>query len=216
MSIDPIHPNVCNNSTWAIGEICVRCGKNAVALRPYARDILDNLIPIIMGNSINGKNGIPGLTENAAATIGRLARVDANFVKDDLPRFLNGWCEGLANIADADERRDAFEGLLLAIQSNPQAIMTASDRAGMISSLILAIVSWHLPRDDENGEGGISSEALFGPYNFVSFPNDAAELGQAFQQLLLEIKSALGPEWDTSLKLPGNVKRLLAESYQIS
>lgn len=216
MCIDPLHPNVCNNSIWAIGEVCVRCGKNSTALSPYARDILDNLIPIIMGNSINGKNGIPGLTENAAATIGRLARVDSNFVKDDLPRFLNGWCEGLANIADADERRDAFEGLLLAIQSNPQAIMTTGDRSRMVSSLILAIVSWHLPRDDESGLSALSSDALFGPYNFVPFPNDAAELGQAFQQLLREIKSALGPEWDASLKMPGNVKRLLAESYQIS
>lgn len=94
--------------------------------------------------------------------------------------------------------------------------MTTGDRSRMVSSLILAIVSWHLPRDDESGLSALSSDALFGPYNFVPFPNDAAELGQAFQQLLREIKSALGPEWDASLKMPGNVKRLLAESYQIS
>ena len=49
-----------------------------------------------MGNSDPASNGghitsIPGLAENAAATMGRLAKVSPSFVAVDLGRFLHGW-----------------------------------------------------------------------------------------------------------------------------
>lgn len=92
--LDPVHPSVCNNAVWAIGEVCVRCGANPAPLEPFAPSLLHNLIALLMGNGLDGSGygpAIPGLAENAAATTGRLAKVNPNFVAADLPRFLLGW-----------------------------------------------------------------------------------------------------------------------------
>jgi len=213
--IDPLYPSVCNNSIWAIGEICVRCGKNATALSPFAREILAALVPLIMGNSHDGQTAsIQGLPENTSATLGRLARVDPCFVKDDLPTFISGWCEGLARIADINERRDAFEGLLLAIHANPQAIISSNNRKSTVTALIFAIISWHIP-PNENGVKTITPEVLHGSYSFQPFPKEAIEVGQALGQLIVQVKEALGSEWDDVAKMPVNVRRLLSEVYQI-
>ena len=93
-SMDPMHPAVCNNAVWAVGEICVKCGTNAEPLRPYVADMLQNLISLLMGNAVDADGrvaAIPGLAENAAACVGRLAKVSPEFVSVDLPRFLVGW-----------------------------------------------------------------------------------------------------------------------------
>jgi len=138
-------------------------------------------------------------------------------VKDDLPRFLSGWCEGLSCVADPNERHDAFEGLLLAIQCNPQAIMSSKNQAATVTAIIMSIVSWHVPKDEETGVAYITSEQLHGPYSFLPFPAIASDLGHSFQQLLHEIRSALGDEfWNNSLVMPQNVKRLLMEAYNLN
>ena len=90
-----MHPSVCNNAVWSIGEICVRCGDNPAPLKPYADSLVQSLAGLLMGNELEGSPGhgsaIPGITENAATTMGRLAKVDPSIVSADLPRFLMGW-----------------------------------------------------------------------------------------------------------------------------
>jgi transportin-1 len=165
-----------------------------------------------MGNDLNGSHSlaIPGLAENVAATTGRLASVNPNFVAADLPRFLLGWCEAMAKIADATERRDAYTGFIRAVYANPNAIQKASNNvADTISSILFAVVSWHMPQ----GEGPRD----FVNVQFEPFPQNEAELGQNLSKLVQDIKASVGDDtWQVvQRQLPVNVRRLLREVYNL-
>jgi transportin-1 len=218
-SMDPVNPSVATNAVWSIGEICAKCEGNPAILEPFAPSILQNLIGILMGNGIDGNGGrgsdIPGLAENASACVGRLAIVNPNFVARDLSRFLLGWCDGMAKIIDPVERRDAYQGFVKVVYANPQAIQEAAvNVSDAITSILFAIITWHLPAD---GSGQELTTALFvGDYNFQPFPATEAELGAALTKLVQDIKQSVGEEtWlSVSKKLPVNVRRLLREAYQ--
>eukprot|EP00797_Seminavis_robusta_P020442 Sro311_g114380.3 (674) ;mRNA; r:60372-62393 len=227
-NVDPIQPSVCNNAVWAIGEVCVRCGDNPAPLEPFAAPFLQKLIGLLMGNGVvmgspgsSGYRGsnIPGLAENASAAVGRLAKVNPNFVAPDLPRFLLGWCDGMAKISDPGERRDAFEGFIKAVYANPQCIQNAAANVSdAIASIVFALVSWHMPppqADDSSYEN--VAQLLNGEYAFQPFPQHEAELGQKLVQLVREIRTSVGEETWTRVQnqLPVNVRRLLREAYQL-
>jgi transportin-1 len=210
-NLDPSHPTVCNNAVWAIGEICLRCIGNPAPLEPVAQELVHHLIALQMGNGLSsGGIGVPGLPENAATTTGRLAKVNPNFIAADLPRFLLGWCDGMARIADPTERRDAFQGFVQAVYANPTAIQSAAAKpADAISSILFAIVSWHMPEDvDSNGIASVQ---------FQPFPPIEAELGEALKKLLQDIKTSAGEDtWSmVDTQLPVNVRRLLREVYHV-
>jgi transportin-1 len=216
-NMDPVQPSVCTNAVWAIGEICVRCEGNPGLLEPFAPSLMQNLIALLMGNGVGGDGRgaeIPGLAENAAACVGRLAKVNPNFVAPDLSRVLLGWCDGMAKIHDPTERRDAFQGFVKAVYANPQAIQQASTNvADAIASVLFAIVSWHMPSElsDE------STQMLTGDYKFRPFPQTEQELGTALVRLIQDLKSSVGEDtWHSVQKeLPVNVRRLLREAYQL-
>lgn len=206
--------SLCNNAAWAIGEICVQCGENSAPLEPFAPTLLHQLIALLMGNGSGRVTAIPGLAENAAACTGRLANVNPNFVASELPRFLLGWCDGMAKISDPIERRDAFTGFCKAVYANPQAIQqAAANVADAISTILFAIVSWHVPSDFETG----AEDFLSGDYGFQPFPPTEAELGNRIGQLMRDIRSSVGEDTWNSVQnqLPVNVRRLLQEVYQI-
>jgi len=168
-----------------------------------------------MGNgSDSHASSIQGLAENASATMGRLARLDPAFVQADLPRFVAGWCEGLARVADVTERNEAFEGFIVAIHANPHAILAAQNRSAVVAAFLFAIVSWHIPTE-ASGVRNITSEVLNGQYVFEPFPVESAEIGNALKQLLTQIRNALGQNLDEVAAMPCNVRRLLAEQYCI-
>ena len=106
-SIDPMHPAMCNNAVWAVGEVCVRCGEHSGPLTPHASNLVASLIPLLMGNAVDmdgNEISLPGIAENAATTMGRLASVNASFVAPELGRFLLGWCDGMSKISNPVER----------------------------------------------------------------------------------------------------------------
>ena len=211
---DEAHDNLYVNAVWAIGEICVKCGDNPAPLEPYAQTLMQNLIGMLMGNGTDRVSAIPGLAENSAACIGRLANVNPMFVAPDLPRFLLGWTDGLSRISDLTEKRDAFTGLCNALYANPQAIQQAqASPPDVITSILFAIVSWHIPADFPND----INEFLNGDYNFVPFPQEEAALGNSLAQLIQNIKSSVGAEsWKiVESRLPVNVMRLFREVYRL-
>ena len=211
---DEAHDNLYVNAVWAIGEICVKCGDNSAPLEPYAQALMQNLIGMLMGNGTDRVSAIPGLAENSAACVGRLANVNPMFVAPDLPRFLLGWTDGLSRISDLTEKRDAFTGLCNALYANPQAIQQAqASPPDVITSILFAIVSWHIPTDFPND----INEFLNGDYNFVPFPQEEAALGNSLAQLIQNIKSSVGAEsWKiVESRLPVNVMRLFREVYRL-
>lgn len=211
--MDSIEPSVAINAVWAVGEICVQCKGQPALLEPHAAAFLQNAIGLLMGG--NGGSTIPGLLENVAAAVGRLALVSPLFVAADLPRFLCGWCDGLGKIRDATERRDAFSGFLQVMYTNPQAILHASSSVSdAIASILFAILSWHVP---ENLPDEAYSKMLTGQFSFVPFPSTEADLGRALLQLVQDIKASVSEsDWNVVAKrLPVNARKLFREVYNL-
>ena len=218
--MDPIQPSVAINAVWAVGEICLQCRGQPAILEPYVSTLLQNAIGLLMGNGAFDNDGhrgstIPGLVENVAATVGRLALVNPHFVAADLPRFLCGWCDGLGKIRDAAERRDAFTGFVQVMYANPQAILQASSNVvDAIASILFAILTWHMP---ENLADESYTKVLTGQYSFVAFPATEADLGKALVQLVTDIKSSVSEnDWNIVAKrLPVNARKLFREVYNL-
>lgn len=79
-NLNPEFISVCNNATWAIGEICMQMGAE---MQPYVQMVLSNLVEII-----NRPNTPKTLLENTAITIGRLGYVCPQEVAPMLQQFI--------------------------------------------------------------------------------------------------------------------------------
>ncbi|KAG5832586.1 hypothetical protein ANANG_G00292690 [Anguilla anguilla] len=145
-NLNPEFISVCNNATWAIGEISMQMGKNVrkdggdcagAEMQPYVGLVLSNLVEII-----NRPNTPKTLLENTAITIGRLGYVCPQEVAPMLPQFIRPWCTSLRNIRDNEEKDSAFRGICMMIGVNP---------GGVVQDFIFfcdAVASWVSPKDD--------------------------------------------------------------------
>ena len=128
------HISVCNNATWAAGEISVKLGAD---MKQYVPLLLQPLIMII-----NRPNTPKTLLENTAITIGRMGFVCPGEVAPSLGQFVRPWCTSLRNIRDNDEKDSAFRGMCQMISVNP---------GGVVNDFIFfcdAVASWQSPQPD--------------------------------------------------------------------
>ncbi|KAK5914192.1 hypothetical protein CgunFtcFv8_008650 [Champsocephalus gunnari] len=132
LNLNPEFISVCNNATWAIGEIAMQ-----MEMQPYVGVVLPNLVEVI-----NRPNTPKTLLENTAITIGRLGYVCPQEVAPQLQQFIRPWCTSLRNIRDNEEKDSAFRGICVMIGVNP---------AGVVQDFIFfrdAVASWVNPKDD--------------------------------------------------------------------
>jgi len=125
---------VCNNASWAIGEIAIRVGEG---IKPYVLSIMQKLILLMNKQNLN-----QSLAENTAITIGRLGLVCPDAVAPQLEQFIQSWCITVRNIRDDTEKDSAFRGLCKMIKENPN---------GVVKYFIYvcdAIASWEHPQQD--------------------------------------------------------------------
>uniref|UniRef100_A0A8D3BSF6 Transportin 1 n=1 Tax=Scophthalmus maximus TaxID=52904 RepID=A0A8D3BSF6_SCOMX len=133
-NLNPELISVCNNATWAIGEISIQMGSE---MQPYVAMVLHQLVEII-----NRPNTPKTLLENTAITIGRLGYVCPQEVAPMLQQFIRPWCTSLRNIRDNEEKDSAFRGICTMISVNP---------GGVVQDFIFfcdAVASWVNPNDD--------------------------------------------------------------------
>ncbi|XP_071433893.1 transportin-1-like isoform X1 [Pithys albifrons albifrons] len=133
-NLNPEFISVCNNATWAIGEISIQMG---IEMQPYIPMVLHQLVEII-----NRPNTPKTLLENTAITIGRLGYVCPQEVAPMLQQFIRPWCTSLRNIRDNEEKDSAFRGICTMISVNP---------SGVVQDFIFfcdAVASWINPKDD--------------------------------------------------------------------
>ena len=133
-NLNPEFISVCNNATWAIGELSIQLGAD---MKTYLSLILEQLI-----ENINCSTTPKTLLENTAITIGRLGLVCPNEVALCLPQFIRLWCMSLRNIRDNEEKDSAFRGVCAMISLNPQ---------GVVSDFVFfcdAVASWSNPKED--------------------------------------------------------------------
>lgn len=134
--LDPEYISVCNNASWALGEIAVKVGAE---MNPFVEVILQQLIPIINKHQEMGLN--KSLVENTAITIGRLGLVAPHLAAPHLQTFIMAWCISLRSIRDDIEKEHAFQGLCNMIKLNPRAPVDSNS----MLQLCDAIASWTQP-----------------------------------------------------------------------
>uniref|UniRef100_A0A224ZAQ6 Transportin-1 n=1 Tax=Rhipicephalus zambeziensis TaxID=60191 RepID=A0A224ZAQ6_9ACAR len=135
-NLNPEIISVCNNATWAIGEISVKLASGR-DMKPYIPMVLSQLVTII-----NRPNTPKTLLENTAITIGRLGYVCPEEVAPMLQQFIRPWCSSLRNIRDNEEKDSAFRGICSMISVNP---------GGVVHDFIFfcdAVASWVNPKAD--------------------------------------------------------------------
>lgn len=174
-NLNPDHISVCNNATWAIGEIAVKLGTE---MQPYVPIILNQLVI-----TMNRTNTPKTLLENTAITIGRLGYVCPQDVAPLLQQFVRMWCTSLRNIRDNDEKDSAFRGMCQMISLNP---------GGVVQDFIFfcdAIASWINPKDDLKD---MFYKILHGFKNQVGEENWTRFTDQFPQQLKERLSTAYG------------------------
>jgi transportin-1 len=128
--------SVCNNASWAAGELAVRTP--ADALRPFVAPLAQCMVQILDMRMVNRSLG-----ENAAITLGRLAMVCPDELQGGLSHMMTSWCGALRRLRDGMEKEDGFKGLVALVQKNPNA------GVGALASLLEAIASWRGCRNEE-------------------------------------------------------------------
>jgi len=136
--LDVENVSVCNNASWAIGELTVKVRDEII---PYAQGILAALIPII---NRHGEGLNKSLLENTAITIGRLGMAAPQQTAPHLESFVQSWCLSLRNIRDDIEKEHAFIGLCEVIKLNPKGPLSC------LLQLLDAIASWSQPPEHLN------------------------------------------------------------------
>lgn len=133
-NLKPEYISVCNNATWAIGEI-------AVKYKQQMQNYIPMILPQLISN-LSQPDTPKTLLENTAITIGRLGFVCPKEVAPFLQQFIRPWCSSLRNIRDNEEKDSAFRGICSMISVNP---------SGVVQDFIYfcdAIASWNNPKPD--------------------------------------------------------------------
>ncbi|CAM9531046.1 unnamed protein product, partial [Choristocarpus tenellus] len=143
---------VCNNASWALGEIATTGGREVgapgggvvvsltvltisihplllfltvllgQAVTPWVSEAMAHLLDIIC----KGAGIEPSLLENASITVGRLGLVCPETLAQGLEDYCAAWCSALALVRDRGEKEMAFQGLCLVIQHNPRGVANVS------------------------------------------------------------------------------------------
>ena len=107
--------SVCNNATWAAGEIAIKWGPE---INPYIESLLHRLFLLIVNPELQRT-----LMENVAITIGRLGSVAPHAVAPHLENFVDPWLKALVPIRDNEEKASAYFGLCAMILVNPEGCL---------------------------------------------------------------------------------------------
>ncbi|KAG1677077.1 hypothetical protein FOA52_001247 [Chlamydomonas sp. UWO 241] len=122
----------CNNACWALGELVVSMGPEALAAGGGAPRIAEVTAGILMHRGRLTR----GILENAAITLGRVAWVAPEHVAPHLAHFVAPWCAQLRVISDGSEKEQAFLGLCNLISRNPEPACAA------FGAVCGAVVAW--------------------------------------------------------------------------
>eukprot|EP00727_Mastigamoeba_balamuthi_P011572 m51a1_g7037 putative transportin-1-like isoform x1 (1172) ;mRNA; f:95930-102268 len=140
MNIRPEYTSVCNNASWAIGEIAVRwCDP----MKAFVPDVMQHLVAIVnQPRAYLHRN----LMDNASICLGRLCLVASDIIAPHIGSFIANWCLSLKTIRDDKEKEEAYRGLVEAIKKNPNAVIDS------FQIVCQAFVSWQTPPSGDLGQ----------------------------------------------------------------
>ncbi|KAK9333290.1 armadillo-type protein [Lipomyces starkeyi] len=114
-SSDPSCSAVCNNATWAAGEIALQLGEE---IRPFVGPLMEKLAVVVAVHGYVEQT----IVENAAITIGRLGISCPDMIAPRLEAFAGFWCKALRMIRDTEEKETAFRGMCKIVAANPTGL----------------------------------------------------------------------------------------------
>lgn len=128
------HVSVCNNATWALGEIAV-----------HMRSDIRQYVPMVLGQLLTNINqaDIPRtLLDNTAISIGRLSYACPEDIAPVLKDFITPWCSSVRSIRDNEAKDSAFRGICELIRKNPNGVVND------FYYFCDAIACWDEPKQD--------------------------------------------------------------------
>ena len=106
--------SVVNNACWSSGEIALQHGKN---MEPFISSLFQRLLDI-MGNPEVPRSVI----ENAAIALGRLGLENSETLAPHLATFADQFLTAMGTVDYSDEKASAFQGFVMIVGRNPQAM----------------------------------------------------------------------------------------------
>eukprot|EP00611_Tribonema_gayanum_P022702 TRINITY_DN4610_c0_g1_i1.p1 TRINITY_DN4610_c0_g1~~TRINITY_DN4610_c0_g1_i1.p1 ORF type:complete len:701 (+),score=255.80 TRINITY_DN4610_c0_g1_i1:42-2105(+) len=205
-NIEPAHKSVCNNASWAVGEISTRAGS---AVAPHIPALMERLLYVL---SIPAQQQRPQtyneedeqeaaleeylhrapLLENACITVARLADACPEALAPQLPSYCSKWCQAFSCVRDRGDRELAFRALLKLVQRNPDGLMPG------FTPFCIAVAGWHTsPAGDEQPPEG-----------------PPPDLAQLFRHLLVSVRDRLPLQWaSTKAHMPAEAWEVLTNAY---
>mmetsp|Transcript_42818 Transcript_42818/g.167320 ORF Transcript_42818/g.167320 Transcript_42818/m.167320 type:complete len:850 (-) Transcript_42818:1049-3598(-) len=111
--------NVCNNATWALGELsAMYYRKNASS--PFGPHLEAGLLQLI--TTLRSPLLTRSVLENTAITLGRVALIHTESLAPALGGIIEPMCLILRNIRDGQEKEDACRGMCAMVKLNPEAV----------------------------------------------------------------------------------------------
>ncbi|ETE65694.1 Transportin-1, partial [Ophiophagus hannah] len=143
-NLNPEFISVCNNATWAIGEISIQMGEigfffNA-SLNPLINSVSCVKVPIM--KSIEMQPYVPMVLHQLVEIINRPNTPKTLLENTGTLQLICLQCTSLRNIRDNEEKDSAFRGICTMITVNP---------SGVVQDFIFfcdAVASWISPKDD--------------------------------------------------------------------
>jgi transportin-1 len=120
LHLDPRHFSVCNNASWALGEIAIR--RTPADVEQSAPAVMEKLMELLMMPASEDQEGFY-LKQNVSITIGRFGLACPTTIGNILlsrPEFVGEWLVGIRHISDEDEKESAFMGMGAMIKSQPE------------------------------------------------------------------------------------------------
>lgn len=123
--------SVCNNASWAVGEVCVKVGPDV--MQPYLEELTTSLVALLCRPA----HTHPPIHQNVCITLGRLAMVCGHLMGESFGNFARMWCVVMKDARPDHEKVNAFQGLCNLIKANPQAVLSC------VPELTAAICSFY-------------------------------------------------------------------------
>jgi len=168
-------PNVSNNASWAIGEVCVSVPQELV--RPHLERIVHNLV-LQFDQAYKMQRHL--LQQNACITIGRLGLVFGAEMAKILPHILERWCNIMKEYRLDEEKKTAFIGFCNMIKSagNETCVTDQSNALLILNTLGSVIPNPSLPNS--------------------SLPD---QLVNGISQIIQGYKGLFGEQWNSAVHL---------------
>ena len=114
-NVNPTYPGVCNNATWALGDIAVQIGPE---MKPFINPALERFLGVYQH-----PNAQPILLAHTSVSLGKLCLACPNETAASLNKFLGIWSVQILRSRNDKERAMAFQGLCRVVKMNPEGAL---------------------------------------------------------------------------------------------